>query len=448
MGTWGDDDAFLVEPGGRSEGVYYLAPGANEFVRLDWLDPETLTRDGATTNQGRFQPSFLPGGDRFLITAPSGGEPWVQVASLSARTMKPLVRSRNRAQYAAPGYLAWLDRGRLNVQPFDAETGSLLGSPRELALDVDSFASTGDANFSFSSEGTLAYEPMDQPNRIEWLDRQGRALGPATDPKPCSWASLDRTGRWLAASVITPSDGHSDLWLVDLERGTPQRFTDQPGWESTPAWSPDGKRVAFSADWSGPPNVHLKEVLGGPARELVPFDSHVQYVGSWSSDGRWVLYTSFYSGMGDLWRVDVETLERQPLLETAADERSPTASPDGRWIAFGSDESGRQEIYVGTYPDLKGVRRVSNAGGSTPRWTRDSSELYYATEAGAIVSVVLRETGGLPDPDPEVVVIQPMEDLFTFDVTPDAERILVVRRSETQIRPVLRLIVGWEGLLQ
>jgi len=153
-------------------------------------------------------------------------------------------------------------------------------------------------------------------------------------------------------------------------------------------------------------------------------------------------------GKGDLWRVDVETLERQPLLETPADERSPTASPDGRWLAFASDESGRQEIYVGTYPDLKGVRRVSNEGGSDPRWKGDSSELYYRTEAEAIVSVVLRETGGLPDPDPEVVVIQPMEDLLTFDVTPAAERFLVVRRTETQIRPVFHLIVGWEGLLE
>jgi Tol biopolymer transport system component len=289
---------------------------------------------------------------------------------------------------------------------------------------------------------------MEQPNRIEWLDRQGRVLGPATDPQPYAWVCLDRSGRWLAASVITPRDGYRDLWLVDLERGTPQRFTDQPGWESTPAWSPDGRRIAFSADWSGPPNVHLKEVGGGPPRELVPFDNSVQYVGSWSSDGRWVLYRSRGQGNGDLWRVDVETLERQPLLETPADETSPRASPDGRWIAFCSDESGRREVYVGTYPDLEGVRRVSNEGGDNPRWKGDSSELYYQTGAGAIVSVVLRETGGLPDPGPEVVVIQPMEDLFTFDVTPDAERFLVVRRSETQIRPVFRLIVGWEGLLE
>ena len=440
--SWGDDDAFLVESGGKSEGVFHLALGADAFVRLDWLDPATLRVPY------RFHPSFLPGGERFLVTAPSGGESWVQVASLSTRTLKPLVRSGNRAEYVHPGYLAWLDHGRLEVQPFDAETGSLLGSPRELAGDVGSFASTGEAYFSFSSEGTLAYAPMEQPNRIEWLDRQGRVLGPATEPKPYAWARLDRSGRWLAASVSTPSDGYRDLWLVDLERGTPQRFTDQPGWESTPAWSPDGRRVAFSADWTGPPNVHLKEVDGGPARELVPFDNHVQYVGSWSCDGRWVLYSSRALGTSDLWRVDVESLERERLLETPADERFPTASPDGRWIAFTSDESGRQETYVATYPDLKGVRRVSSEGGSAPLWKGDSTELYYSTEANAIVSVAIAESGGLPDPGPEVVVLQSMEDLFTFDVTPDAERFLFVRRNETQIRPAIQLILGWEGLLE
>jgi hypothetical protein len=442
--SWSDDDAFLIEAGGKSEGVFYVAPGEDELVRLDWLDPETLT-----TPQ-RFNPSFLPGGDRFLINAPSGDEPWIHVASLSTRTTEPLLRGGNRAEYVHPGYLAWVDRGRLHVQPFDAESTSLVGSPRELAGDVNSFASTGTADFSFSSVGTLVYRPMEQPNRIEWLDRQGRVLGPATDPLPYAWVRLDRTGRWLAASVITPSSGYRDLWLVDLERGTPQRFTDQLGWESTPAWSPEGQRIAFAADWTGPPNVHLKEVSGGPPRELVPFDNRVQYVGSWSSDGRWVLYMSLSTGTrkGDLWRVEVETLECQPLLETPADERSPMASPDGRWIAFSSDESGGQEVYVGTYPDLKGVRRVSNEGGAMPRWRGDSSELHYLTDAKAIVSVAIRETDGLPDPDPEVIVIQPMEDLFTFDVTSDAERFLVVRQSEAQVRPVLHLIVGWEGLLE
>ena len=442
--AWGDDDGFLIEVGGKSEGVFHLAPGADEPVRLDWLDPRALT------TPHRFNPAFLPGGDRFLITASREGEAWIHVASLSTRRTEPLLLGRTRAEYAHPGYIAWVDEGRLLVQAFDAETTTLEGSPHELAGDVDSFVSTGRADFSISAEGTVIYAPMDQPNRIEWLDRQGRVLGPAAASLPYAEVRLDRTGRWLATSVITPGDGLRDLWVIDIERGVPQRFTDQPGWENTPAWSPGGERIAFAADWGGPPNVHLQEVGGGPARELVPFDNRVQYVGSWSSDGRWVLYESLdpVTASGDLWRVEVETMERRALLETPADEASPQASPDGRWIAYTSDESGENEVYVGTYPDLRGVRRVSSEGGSSPRWKGDSSELYYRTAARAIASVGIREAGGLPDPEREVVVIQPMEDLGAFDVTADAERFLVVRRSEAQVRPVWHLIVGWEGLLE
>ena len=442
--SWGDNGAFLLEVGGKSEGLFHLPPGGGELERLDWLDPETLTLPH------RFNPSFLPGGDRFLITDSTGGEPWIHVASLSTRTSRPLVRSPNQARYVHPGWIAWVDEGRLLVQAFDLPTSSLSGSVHELVRDVDAFASTGQARFAFSTEGTLVYEPMERPSRLEWIDRQGRILGQAGDALPYARVSLHREGRWLAASVITPRDGMRDLWLVDLERGTAQTFTDQEGWEDTPAWSPDGKQVAFAADWNGPPNLYVKDVGGGAPREVVPFDNLANFAGSWSSDGAWLLYyrRDRATGRGDLWRVDVETLERRPLLETQADERFPRASPDGRWIAFTSDESGRREVYVGTFPDLRGTRRVSAEGGDQPRWRRDSSELYYLTSSRAIASAPITEVDGLPDPGAEVVVIQASEDLDQFELTPDATRFLVVRRNESQIRPVSQLIVGWEGLLE
>jgi len=442
--SWADDGGFLMELGGKSEGLLYLAPEADAPQPLDWIEPEKVR------TPHRFNPFFLPGGDEFLITDSSGEEPWIHLASLTSRSSRPLVRGSTRAEYVEPGWLAWVDAGRLLVQPFDRATSTVAGSPRELARGVESFASTGEASFSFSTDA-LVYQPMERSAEIEWVDRQGRVLGPAAEPRPYAQVRLDRTGGWMVAAVMTPEDGYRDLWLVDLERGAPQRFTDRPGWEDSPAWSPDGRTIAFAADWTGPPNLYLQGVGGGEVTELVPFDQSVQRAGSWTADGRSVVYSrnSGRDGTGaDLWIVDVGSRDRRPLLASPHQESEPELSPDGRWIAYTSDESGRSEIYVASFPSLAGRRRVSAEGGSRARWARSSSELYYLTRARAIATAAVREREGLPDPGPETVVIQASEDVNQFEVSPDASRFLVLRRTEDQIRPVSHLIVGWERLLE
>ena len=189
---------------------------------------------------------------------------------------------------------------------------------------------------------------------------------------------------------------------------------------------------------------------GGEIQELVPADNHIHYPGSWTPNGRSLVYQRFesYPGKSDVWIVDLDSMERRPLLATPAHEISPQVSPDGRWIAFTSDETGREEVYVASFPDLTGRKRVSAEGGDGARWKGDSSELYYLTEARAIASTVIEERAGTPDPGPEVIVIQASDDLDRFDVTPDAQRFLVSRRNEVAIRPVSHLITQWERLLE
>jgi serine/threonine protein kinase len=442
--SWADNDSFLFELGGKSEGIFWLPPGADAIAQLDWIDADTLK------TPHRFSPFFLPGGEEFLITDSSGEEVWICLASLKSRSTRRVVPGSSRAEYVEPGWLAWVDESNLLVQAFDPETGLVSGSPRELAVNVDYFASTGVAEFSFSDEGSLLYTPAAGLSKIEWIDRQGRSLGPATEPRATPTVRLDPSGRWMAASVMTPENGYRDLWLVDLERGTPQRLTNQAGWEGRPVWSPDGRSIAFGADWTGPPNLYLLSVDGGEPRELVPFDNHVQFPGSWSPDGGSLIYarSEGTDDRGDLWIVDVESRERRSFLKTPASETSPEVSPDGRWIAYVSDESGRAEIYVAAFPSLTGRKRVSAEGGGRPRWSAEPGDLYYLTESGAIASVEIKESGGLPDPSAEVIVIQASEDLDQFDVMPDGSRFLVVRRPEGQIRPVSHLITGWEELLE
>jgi Tol biopolymer transport system component len=440
-GSWGDDGSFLLEMG-ESHGVHLLPPGSSTLEHLDWLETE------GRVLPDHVHPSFLPGSEEFLVTLAEEAGAWIHVASLKTRSTRKLVRAGSRAVYVHPGWLAWVDEGRLLVQRFDAATATVSGTPHELVGDVSNFASTGHASFSFSREGTLLYQPWSGPARIEWVDREGRPHGPAGEPRHYSTVRLDPTGRFLATSIVTPETSFRDLWIIDLERDTPQRLTHEDGWESTPVWSPDGEQIAFAADRYGPPNIYVKPTDGGEARELVPFDSTVHYCASWTPDGRSLVYVRFGAGKGDIWSVDVKTLERRRLLETPFDERDVQLSPDGRWLAYSSDESGREEVYVASFPDLAGRRRVSAEGGDQPRWRADSEELFFRTGSRAIASVTIEEREGRAEPGRETLVIQESDDLSDFDVTPDGSRFLLVRANEGSVRPVSHVITRWQRLLE
>ena len=440
--SWGDDGSFLFEiRGAPTYGVHLLAPDSSTLEHLDWLETEgRVLPDHA-------HPSFLPGSDEFLVTLGEEGGAWIHVASLKTRSTRRLVRGSSMATYVYPGWLAWVDEGRLLVQAFDAATASLSGASHELVGDVANFASTGQAAFSFSREGTLSYVPWGGPSRIEWVDREGRPLGPAGEPRHYTDVRLDRTGRFLATSIQTPENWFQDLWIIDLERDTPQRLTHEIGWESTPIWSPDGTQIAFSADWHGPPNLYVKPTDGGETREIVPFDLTVQDGGSWTPDGGSLVYDRSEAGKSDIWSVDVNTLERRRLLATPFSEREAQLSPDGNWLAYSSDESGRREVYVASFPDLAGRRRVSSAGGDQPRWRLDSKELFFRTGDKAIASVAIAVREGRAEPDRETIVIQESNDLNGYDVMPDGSRFLLLRASEDAFGSVSHVITHWPRLL-
>ena len=340
-----------------------------------------------------------------------------------------------------------MKNGLCPTRPFDAATASLSGAPHELAGDVANFASAGIAYFSFSREGTLSYVPWGGPSRIEWVDRDGRPQGPAGEPRHYADVRLDRTGRFLATSITTPETSFRDLWIIDLERDTPQRLTHEIGWESTPIWSPDGTQIAFSADWLGPPNLYVKPTDGGETREIVPFDHKVHHGGSWTPDGGSLLYARREAGKSDIWSVDVNTLERRRLLETPFHEREAQLSPDGNWLAYSSDESGRREVYVAAFPGLAGRRRVSSAGGDQPRWRIDSKELFFRTGDKAVASVAIAVREGRAEPDRETIVIQASNDLNGYDVMPDGSRFLLLRASEDESGFVSHVITHWQRLL-
>ena len=439
--VWGEGGSFLVEISGsiESDGVFLLAPGSSELERLEWLDrPDQITPD-------RLWPTFLPGGQEFLVTTRESDGTWIRVASLEDESLKPLVRATTRSEYVAPGWLAWLDVDRLLVQAFDPETHEVSGRPYELVRGVYGFESRGFAAFTFSDEGTLLYRVPDGKSELEWVARGGRSLGSIAEPDHYGSVRLDPRGERLAYTLENSETGSLDLWVRELARGTSTRITSHERWVSKPRWSPDGTRLAFLADWKGPPHVYLVDLDAREPVEIVPYDGTSHTLSDWTADGA-VMYGKRTAGSIHLWMVEVEDLERRALVESPFRHVGATVSRDGEWIAYASDETGTLEIYVATYPAFRDRTRVSTDGGTQARWNEDGTEIYYGTPEGVFAASFDAE--GPTIGPPELVVPDWGDNLIEYDVAPDGQR-FVVRRSDHADRvPPDRLITDWPRLLE
>ena len=391
-GTWSSNGAILVEvtESADHDGWYLLRTGATTMTRI-----RAFPKDRPISPDKAF-PNFLPDGVHFLFTHPVGGEAFLQVGSTDSEETRALVRADSLAAYAAPGFVLYVRDGALLAQLFDAQTLRINGEPRRLFDDVAFFAPTGRAVFSVSQQGTLVVGHRQRPSRLAWLDRDGRETGTLLGPDLYDKVKLSPDGRRLAVSINDPRTGASDIWLVDLERGVPSRLTSSPRGEFEARWSPDGRSLAFSADWQGPPNIHLQDLEGGSPRVLVPFDRKQQYPWAWTPDGRQLLYTVRHEvSKDDLWITDRAGQDRSALLATPFEETQAALSPDGRLLAFASDVTGALEVYVQSFPGGESRVRVSTGGGFAPRWRGDGRELFYRTRSGQLMAVPFT-AGGSP----------------------------------------------------
>ena len=442
VSDWGDDGSFLLEVSGSVDrkGLFLLAPGASTPERLDWIDPSSqLTPD-------LFWPTFLPGAREFLLTIRTEDGAWIHVASIEEKTLTPLVRGATRCEFVPPGWIAWCDVDRLLVQAFDPVTHELSGEPRELVRGVDGFLSTGSASFSFSDEGTLYHRSLQGDSRLEWVAPGGLRLGEAAPVGRYGGARLDRLGERLVLTIDNGETGSRDLWIRDLVRGVSTRVTSHERWVASPSWSPDGTRIAFLADWKGPPHVYLQELDGGVPTEIVPYDGTVHAVHGWTADGDAVIYGQRTPDGFDCWLVEIDGLARRPLRDTVFPAGDCELSRDGRWLAYVSSETGQSEVYVVSYPDLRGRTRVSTDGGSAPRWRRDAAELYYHSSSEGVFAVSFNTETGTAEL-PRLVVPDPGGDMLGFDAAPDGERFLVWSADRESREPPDRLITDWPRLL-
>ena len=410
-GTWNGDGEILF---GSSEGL--------KRVRAAGGQPEPVTLslpDGAGLAQ---EPYFLPDGRGFLFLAGPGpgeaaaGEAAIYAGSLGSPTVTRIVAAQSNPVYAAPGYLLYHRDGTLYAQPFDAEALALRGEAVRLADGLPRSAA-GAAAFAASQNGVLLYRnaAVREPVRpgtagsaaggigreppLVWLDGQGRGNTGSDNRR---WVGVDVAADGRAAVHRHDADG-GDVWLFEPEQTTPVRFTfDGAQDNSSPIWSPDGERIAFGSRRNGRFGLYVKRADNTSEEELVVESELPAMPMSWSADGEEIVYwVSDARTRGDIWRVRAASGGAAPepvaVVTTPFDERNPQVSPDGRWLAYSSNQTGRSEIYVQPYPTGAGRIQVSVDGGVFPRWRlSDGRELYFMSlvSYGALMASGIEVRGG------------------------------------------------------
>lgn len=387
--TWGTDNMLLFAPNPLSPLVHMPAAGG-ELTAMTTLAPQ---------QEDHQNPYLLPDGRRFLFTA--RGTPdteGIYLGHLDGSTVPVRLTPGNSAGVFHPdGWLLWNRAGTLTAQRLDLAQGVLTGEPIALADGVLGRASV-------TSTGLIAYRTGSAAGRqLTWVDRTGTVLGTLGESADSMRSPrLSPDGRRVAVyrSVLGNA---ADIWLLDGARTS--RFTFDAAGDSFPVWSPDGSRIVFRSARQGTSDFFLKSTDGASEETMVLSTDQVKTPSSWSADGRFLIYHSIGPETArDLWALPM-TADPVPfiVLQTPFQERSGVLSPDGRWIAYESDESGRYEVYIRTFltPNVRatgtaavsGQWQISTDGGSDPVWSPDGQELYYLDPAANMLATPLLVTG-------------------------------------------------------
>jgi serine/threonine-protein kinase len=435
--SWGADGSILVARDSAVPLDRVSENGGNPKPATS-LDP----RKGEKTHRW---PQILPGGKAALLTAHdlSGNydNARIDLLRLDTGQRRTLIEGGTDPRFAPTGHIVYVRAGSLFEVPFDLARLEVTGKPVPVLDGLDVYAAAGFANYALSPTGTLVYEARDpeaEVGELVWIDRKGEAVPLSGDRRVFSTPALSPDGRRLAVTVGIPE---ADIWVYDLERRAWDRLTSGGlNWE--PVWSHDGKSLAFSSNQSGAVNVfRMPTDRSAPIEPLTTTKDGWMMATCWSPDDKTLFVTEQTGETGqDLMVLSVERQHTlRPFLRTPAHEDEARISPDGRWVAYKSTESGRGEIYVAAYPGPGGRWKVSTSGGGHPVWSRDGKELFY--KAGTkLISVPIEALTEFRAGVPRVLFDSP--NLGDYDVAPDGRFVFVRTRGQTG-SPSLSVVLNW-----
>ena len=450
-GTWNRDDVILFAPRAAT-GLYRISAAGGQ--------PTPVPIDSGGSSFPWF-PSFLPDGRHFLFFTPAPAQPenaGVFVAALDSSTAKRLVTARSRAVHA-PGYLLFWREGSLLAQAFDETTLEVRGNPVTVANAVGLNPVTNQGLFSLSDSGTLVFfAGAVGESELVWVDRAGRQVGNPGPKGVFNSVSLSPEATSVVYDQAEPRNRTFDLWRLDFARGIPSRLTFHPSHDLFPLWSPDGTRIAFNSLREPPPQLYELNANSAGTEKLLLKTRLPKGPSGWSSDGSLLIYGSNDPQTGgDIWALPlVGKPEPYPVVRTTADEQYGTLSPDGRWLAYISNETGAYEVYAESFPATGFRRQLSTQGGFEPQWRRDGNELFYMAPNQTLMAVSVKSNST------NLEVISPPKALFATRIkwmeiqavahhyapAPDGQRFLISSATDEARSVPVTIVLNWSAALK
>jgi Tol biopolymer transport system component len=435
-----------------SQGMIAFAP-TNASVLQEVSDAggssQPLTRFESGENSHRW-PEFLAGGKALLFSSGTSGNNWsnptVAIQSIPAGDRRILIKGGTHPRYAPSGHLVYAQAGNLMAVPFDLQRLSVTGAAVPVVEGVLR-PNTGAAQYSFSATGSLVYVPgsfQAAQSRLVWVSRDGTEQPLAVPVHSYRGPRISPDGRRVAVAI---TEQESQTWVYDVPRETLTRLTFEGNGNQYPAWTPDGKRIAFQSNKEGPLNIFWQLADGSGGLERLTTSEYTGLPWSWSQDGQLLAFTEVNPTTGiDIWVLRLSDRKAQPFLHTPFNESAPRFSPDGRWLAYVSDESGRYETYVEPYPGPGGKWQISTEGGTEPAWNANGRELFYRS-GDKMMAVDIATQPSFTVGKPRMLFegqYEPTPGTYpNYDVSPDGQRFLMLKPIEqgqaalTQINVVL-----------
>jgi serine/threonine-protein kinase len=439
--TWGDDDTIIAAFNQGSSGLVRIPSGGGAPVEVT-----RLTGQKAETSHA--WPQVLPGGEAVLMTVHGTAFDDVEVAvvSLKSGERRTLHRGGYCGRYLPSGHLVYLQQDTLWAAPFDLSRLELTGDPQPVLEDVNgNFFAGGD--FAFSQSGTFVYvnskRELSFRRSIWWLDGAGQTMPLGMAPGIYENPRFSPDGKRLAFELATGME-RADIWVKDLERDITTRVTHLPGRNNWPVWTPDGKNIVFASFLQPASGMYWVRADGAGEAQRLTDTSLFQAPCSFSPDGKRLSYfqRSVDFRGSEIYTVPVEGDHDHPrlgkaeaFLRSSSNDTLPAFSPDGRWLAYASNESGSRELYVRPFPGPGGKSQISTGGGSHPIWSRDGRKLFFLAPDWRIM--VVEYTAGSDAFSPGKPRMWSQTSLpslggnYPYDLAPDGKRFAVVMSSGT-----------------
>lgn len=433
--SWvGETILFSDRPGGRTD-LYRIGPAGGEAVKVS-------TPDAATKEWYRTWPQLLADGSHFTYHSMLTNTPErrLMLGAIGSSQRVLLASGVSDSRVIGSDLVLYVRDGKLLSQRIDADRGTILDEPTLIVENVAYFAPTARAEFDVSQNGVLVYRTETSTGRVVVMDRKGTEIRVLDARGPFFNLAISPDGKRAAVSVITRETGAADIWIYDMITGLRDRFTTEGGTEVSPLWMRDGRTIIYSTAQGQMPYLVRRQLSAAESQQLLR-PGTLQTAGSLSADGKYLYYSQLNpSRRGDVLRVSLATPDHpEPILATSFDENDPHLSPDEAWLAFTSDATGAQEVYLQNLASGDRIR-VSTQGGSMPRWSRNPPELFFISAGKTIVSVTPRANEW--HDATTTPLFDGKNEIHGFDVTPDGLSFLLSEWTAGPTDDLIHVVIG------